>query len=160
MSGQISHPRGERRQRPQRSYVHPARRGHRPLNGRSIDVARTGSSEEHAKEPLQDEHQLTFGASEVQDVDECPAGLAQQATDLHLALLHDRVRHRDGGHVAFVEVGERRRRRLVQHARADGVRGVFAALERYLGNARQDLAIVFDVRGITDDEDLRDSPPP
>ena len=42
----------------------------------------------------------------------------------------------------------------MQHARADGVRGMFAALERNLGNARQDLAVVFDVRGITDDEDL------
>ena len=57
-------------QRPQ--FARPLRssRGHRRLDGRSIDVTRTGPTEEHAKEPLQDEHQLTFGASEVQDVDE------------------------------------------------------------------------------------------
>ena len=87
-------------------------------------------------------------------MDERPACLAQQATDLQLAFLHDRVRHRDGGHIALVEVGKRSRRRLVEHARADGARGMFPALERHLSNARQELAVVFDVRGITDHEDF------
>src|SRR5262245_50271701 len=99
------------------------------------DDARAALPREIGPEPLDEDAHALARLRQVEDVNEGPNQEGEDAGEVHLAGLHDRVALADDGHVALVEVAKGRLRRLAPHAAIDGAGRVPTLLQGYLGNA-------------------------
>ncbi len=124
-------------------------------NGGTGDEASTTTEGEVLEAPLNENLDAALELNDVHEMDEEPDEPGEEAGDVQTENIGDGTSAADDGHVALVEIVERRDAALPFQARFDSFCGVTAALNCDLRDAGKRLAVFVERKcEIADDEDI------